>query len=108
MLEDDEAVELRRPYVAAVVVGLVHGLGFATAFADAGVTGAALPWALGGFHLGIEIGQIGVVASALLVARIAERTADPAWTLRLRAAAAHATGAVACMWLIERTAQLVG
>ena len=96
--------ELRRPYVAAVGVGLVHGLGFATALAEAGLTRQELPLALAGFHLGIELGQVLFVAVALACCHWADSWADsvnPVPT-KWRAAPALAIGSIAAMWCIER------
>lgn len=49
--------------------GLLHGLGFAGALRDLGVTGADLPVTLVGFNVGVELGQIAVVVLAALVVR---------------------------------------
>jgi len=40
----------------------VHGLGFSGVLVEAGVAGASLVWALAGFNLGVEVGQLMVVA----------------------------------------------
>ncbi len=49
--------------VLALGFGLVHGLGFSGLMREANVSDALLPWALAGFNLGVEAGQIvGVVA----------------------------------------------
>jgi hypothetical protein len=41
--------------------GLVHGLGFSGAMAQAKVPADALPWALAGFNIGVEIGQLLII-----------------------------------------------
>lgn len=54
----------------AGVFGLVHGLGFASALRDVGLPRAALPRALFGFNVGVELGQLAAVAVAVpLLAR---------------------------------------
>ena len=45
--------------------GLVHGLGFASALGDLGTSGAGVAVSLAGFNVGVELGQIAVVATAL-------------------------------------------
>ncbi len=51
-----------RSDVLALGFGLVHGLGFSGLMREANVSEALLPWALAGFNLGVEAGQIvGVV-----------------------------------------------
>jgi hypothetical protein len=92
--------ELRRPYAAAIGVGLVHGLGFATALAEAGLSRQELPLALAGFHVGIELGQLLFVALALGFSHWAD-AAKPV-PEKWRAAPALAIGSVAAMWCIER------
>jgi hypothetical protein len=46
----------------ALGFGLVHGLGFSGVLVEAGVSGSLLVWALAGFNLGVEAGQLLVVA----------------------------------------------
>jgi hypothetical protein len=59
----------RRPALLPFGFGLLHGLGFAGALSAAGLPAHALPLALLSFNLGIELGQLGVVALALPVLR---------------------------------------
>jgi|JI6StandDraft_1071083.scaffolds.fasta_scaffold23797_3 hypothetical protein len=46
----------------ALGFGLIHGLGFSSIMREAGVSGPLLPWALAGFNLGVEAGQLVGVA----------------------------------------------
>jgi hypothetical protein len=48
---------------AAAFFGLIHGFGFAGVLADTGLTGAGFAMALFAFNLGIEAGQIAVLAA---------------------------------------------
>ena len=52
---------IRHPWVVAFVFGLLHGFGFSTALTSAGLPRAALPAALLGFNVGVEIGQLAFV-----------------------------------------------
>ena len=47
--------------------GLIHGLGFASSFANLDMVPGSLWTALVGFNLGVEIAQIGVLAATLLL-----------------------------------------
>lgn len=47
--------------------GLVHGLGFASALGDLTIPKGSLLAALGGFNLGVEAGQIAVIAIAFVL-----------------------------------------
>ena len=48
--------------VLALGFGLIHGLGFSSIMREAGVGGPLLPWALAGFNIGVEAGQLVGVA----------------------------------------------
>jgi hypothetical protein len=47
-----------RSDVLALGFGLVHGLGFSNIMREANVSSDLLPWALAGFNLGVEAGQL--------------------------------------------------
>ncbi len=46
----------------ALAFGLIHGLGFSGVMTEAGISGSLLVWGLAGFNLGVEAGQLAVVA----------------------------------------------
>jgi HupE/UreJ protein len=84
-------------------VGLLHGLGFASALREVGLPENAIPAALLFFNLGVELGQlvfVGVVLAFLASLRSLQLSA-PAWSWRL---ASYGIGAVATYWTIERVA----
>jgi len=54
--------------VLAFVFGLIHGFGFASVLTDLGLPQGALVLALVGFNVGVEIGQLAIVAVFLPVA----------------------------------------
>jgi hydrogenase/urease accessory protein HupE len=95
-----------RLWLMAGAFGLLHGLGFAGALADAGLPAGEIPLALASFNAGIELAQLAVVA-ALSSAAWATQTSlvHLSATARLRAPG-YAIGALAAMWLIERLAAL--
>lgn len=65
----------RSGFLAAVAVlfGLIHGLGFAGFLLETGLPRDAVLVPLAGFNLGVEFGQIGVVAIALALAWLGSR-----------------------------------
>ncbi len=64
---------LRASLALPVAFGLVHGAGFATVLREAGLPAGRRAAALAGFNIGVEIGQLLVVAAWLLVFALAAR-----------------------------------
>jgi hypothetical protein len=58
-----------RTDVLALVFGMVHGVGFAGLLREAAAPGGLLPWALGGFNLGVEAGQLLAVAAWVVLSQ---------------------------------------
>ncbi len=90
----------RRLWLMAFGFGLIHGFGFAGVLADLGLPADALAIALLGFNLGVELGQLAIVAALL----------PPLYLLRnaqLYARLALPAGSVAAaqfgsIWFLER------
>jgi multisubunit Na+/H+ antiporter MnhB subunit len=82
--------------------GLVHGLGFASVLREIGLPRRALVLCLLSFNLGVELGQLLVLALTfpliLLAARRSPRRFER-WGLQLGSAAIAALGTV---WLVAR------
>ena len=97
------SLALRMPWVVAFLFGLLHGFGFAGALAEIGLPDDALVPALVAFNLGVEAGQLLVVAATLAaiaaLSRVAVTRLEPA--LRLGSYAIGITGAY---WLVDRLA----
>ena len=68
------AIDSSRLWVLAFCFGLLHGFGFASVLADLGLPQGALVLALVGFNLGVEVGQLAIVAVFLPVAFALRRT----------------------------------
>lgn len=61
---------IRLNYFLALFFGLIHGLGFANTLRFILAKDQSLGWALFGFNVGLEIGQIIVVSIILLLAQV--------------------------------------
>lgn len=59
-----------RTDVLALLFGLVHGYGFAGLLLEAAAPTGLLPWALAGFNLGIEAGQLIAVSVWVLASQV--------------------------------------
>lgn len=91
----------RWPALVALLFGLVHGLGFAGALQQIGLPQQHLPVALLTFNLGVEAGQLLVVAGAWALVRLLRGWPALALT-RARHAALYAIGSLAAYWTIGR------
>jgi hypothetical protein len=84
----------------AFAFGLVHGFGFANALGDLAGGESALLASLAGFNLGVELGQLAVVAALLPLLFFARRFAASRFAVNALGSAACA--ALAIVWLAER------
>ncbi|MEO1044760.1 MAG: HupE/UreJ family protein [Pseudomonadota bacterium] len=103
VLRDPERRTLTRnyPWAVAFVFGLVHGFGFAGALADIGLPQTQLATALFAFNIGVEAGQLLVVAVTLLVLAALRQVPEMAWNRTLKFAT-YGIGTTGSFWLIER------
>lgn len=89
----------RRRVLAAFAFGLIHGFGFAGPLIELDLPPLAMAGALLQFNLGVEAGQLAVVALAvLLLTPLRGRSGSLAW---MRGGSV-AAGLVALVWLGER------
>jgi hydrogenase/urease accessory protein HupE len=65
--------DLRRRWLVTFVFGLIHGFGFASVLRDYGLPREALAPALAAFNVGVEAGQLLVVAVALGAGYVLQR-----------------------------------
>ncbi len=98
----DPATWTRRfPWAVAFAFGLFHGFGFAGALRDIGLPQGEIPSALIAFNLGVEAGQLLVIAAVLLVRAAISRWAPKAEGPALKLTT-YAIGTIASFWLIDR------
>jgi hydrogenase/urease accessory protein HupE len=91
----------RIPWVVAFAFGLLHGFGFAGALAEIGLPESDVPTALLTFNIGVEAGQLVIVAATMLVL-LAIRLWRPQLARPAIKSSTYAIGSIAAMWLIER------
>jgi hypothetical protein len=89
-----------RRAVVAFGFGLIHGFGFASVLLDLGLPKAALAVSLLGFNLGVEIGQLAIVALFLPLAFLARGTV--VYRRGVLGAGSLAIALLALVWLAER------
>ena len=93
-----------RRWLVAFGFGLIHGFGFASVLTDLGLPQDALLVALVGFNLGVEGGQLAIIAAFLPLAFALRRT----WIYRrlIFIGGSAAIVLVAAIWLVERAFNL--
>ncbi|UUX94461.1 HupE/UreJ family protein [Aquabacterium sp. J223] len=102
-LHRETTLSRRWPALVAFLFGLVHGLGFAGALEQIGLPQNHLAVALLTFNLGVEAGQLLVVAAAWALWKVL----PGAWRQRGRVPALYAIGGLAACWAIERVGAVV-
>ncbi|HEV8340489.1 MAG TPA: HupE/UreJ family protein [bacterium] len=90
---------LTRRWLVTFGFGLIHGLGFASILRDLAVGGANLATSLVSFNLGVEAGQILVVAAAFGLLEALRRAA---WQPLLRRALSAGALAAGMIWFLQR------
>lgn len=99
---DEPRLSQRAPWLIAFAFGLLHGFGFAGALQEIGLPESDVATALLTFNLGVEAGQIAIVAATagglVLVRRVFDR-----WHGHIVRGIAYVIGIIAGFWFIERT-----
>jgi hypothetical protein len=91
--------------VMMVLLGAVHGFGFAAALAEAGSPSRDV-LALAAFNGGLELGQLLLVGTVLLVTGFARRL--PTVSLHVARPAVYVLGTLSAFWCFERVAAFFG
>lgn len=93
-----------RRWVVAFLFGLIHGFGFANVLTELGLPDSTLLIALVGFNLGVEVGQVAIVAVFLPLAFALRET----WVYQrlVLVAGSLLIAVVAAAWLVERVFDL--
>jgi hydrogenase/urease accessory protein HupE len=91
----------RIPWIVAFLFGLIHGFGFAGALREIGLPETEVPMALLTFNLGVEAGQLAIVA-VVLAAILLTRRFTPQALRPATLTATYAIGTISSFWFIER------
>jgi HupE / UreJ protein len=90
----------RRTWIAAFVFGLMHGFGFASVLTDLGLPPGGRLIALFAFNVGVELGQLAVVAGLLPALFLIRRSAT--YTRVALPAGSMVIVGIGFMWLLQR------
>ena len=91
----------RRRWLVAFTFGLLHGFGFASVLIDLKLPASALVLSLFGFNVGVEIGQLILVAILLPLAYVSR--ASKAYTRIVLGVGSVVIAAISLGWLLERS-----
>ncbi len=91
----------RWPWLIAFGFGLLHGFGFAGALREIGLPEGEVPAALLAFNLGVEAGQLIIIAAVLGLRQIVSKLAPYGEAPAVRFAS-YAIGITASYWLVDR------
>ncbi len=107
---DRSTLAMRRPVLVASAFGLVHGAGFAAALGEIGLPKTETLAALLFFNLGVETGQIAIVAAVFFLLHLLKIAAAPFHAVTrlglLGRIGGYALGVISAYWFIERIAVL--
>lgn len=98
---DNPNLAERAPWIVAFLFGLIHGFGFAGALREIGLPESDVPTALLTFNLGVEAGQLLIVAATLAFLALLRRY-SPAMLRPATVTVTYAIGITASFWFIER------
>lgn len=93
-----------RRWLMAFIFGLIHGFGFASVLSDLGLPQEALVLALVGFNLGVEVGQLAIVAAFVPIAYALRQTRIYRKVILLLGSLVIAL--LAGIWFVERAFDL--
>jgi len=100
---DNTRLFSRRPWLMSGGFGLLHGMGFAGVLNEVGLPAGDIPLALAAFNVGIEIGQLLVIALFFALLTVLQRLplsqpSVPLW----RMLPVYIIGTVAATWFWQR------
>ena len=102
----ETSLTIRFPWIVAFLFGLLHGFGFASGLSTTGMPKAELPLALLFFNIGVELGQLVFVFTALALVR-SFRILEVRWPRLAEALPGYAVGSLSAYWTIQRTVILL-
>ena len=103
-LNNVRPVVYRGRWVIAFFFGLIHGFGFASVLADLGLPQESLLLALVAFNVGVEVGQLAIVAVFLPIAYRLRTTR--VYRRGVLVAGSAGIALIAGIWLVERAFNL--
>jgi hydrogenase/urease accessory protein HupE len=102
-MQSSPTLSRRYPVVAAILLGLLHGFGFASVLSDLGLPDNVKTSALLFFNLGIEIGQILFIVTILTIGFLLQQNSlFNQYKKPIRSGFIYFIGVLASFWVVER------
>lgn len=105
-LHDRKSLIHEQPWLITFIFGLLHGLGFAGALAEIGLPEATAVLALLLFNIGIEVGQLVIIAIALGVTYSLQKLIII--PVRVAVLPVYLVGGLSTYWFIDRSLMVLG
>ncbi len=105
-LSDTKSLIQSQPWLITFIFGLLHGLGFAGALSEIGLPENTAVIALLLFNIGIEVGQLVIIAIALCLTYLLQMIITI--PMRIAVLPVYMVGGLATYWFIERSLMIVG
>jgi hypothetical protein len=87
----------------SILFGLIHGFGFASVLMEVGLPQQRLLPALLGFNIGVEIGQVAIVAALVALGLLLKRQLRPGSIVLGRQLLSAALCGVGVFWMVQRS-----
>jgi hydrogenase/urease accessory protein HupE len=100
------SISSKHPYIIALMIGLIHGCGFAGALADIGLPKGMELFSLLLFNLGVELGQFAIIGLTILTLTILARVSN---NLRKNSEIilTYGISSIGMFWIIERVSDYI-
>jgi hypothetical protein len=82
--------------------GLIHGFGFAGGLLEMNFPAAEIAFVLLGFNLGVELGQLAVLAAVVILILAVDRFVSPLWQQRGTNATVTVLSGLGIFWFVSR------
>jgi hydrogenase/urease accessory protein HupE len=103
----ETSLTIRYPWVVAFLFGLLHGFAFASGMSLAGMPKVEIPMALLFFNVGVEVGQMVFVFTALVLVGLSRRL-QLSWPRWVEVLPGYLVGSLGAYWTIQRTVMMFG
>lgn len=101
---NNDANTLKSPWIMAFIFGLLHGLGFASALTDIGITNDKMLFSLLFFNIGIELAQIMLIPIPILLIYLSNKYN---FLYLTKNTASYAIGGLGFYWFIDRVIGII-